>query len=1125
MISSPKRSATSTLGNITPQKLDTNEQARVLPYFSGRRFFPITWITSKVYNPFANPVTQKVGKKTQTTGYVYGGSVAGTVCHGMVDFLEAIEIDGEIVWSNPGGITRDGAHVNATGPIVVPNVGTFNLVWGTQTQGEADFLVCNAAAPEEHPYYRGQAIFEAKGLIFGEGRNNPPNIRILIERAPRFGLTMDETRSREGASLVTSLAELIGNKVYGAGRPDLIDEASWAATGAAIKREQVQAVPGDAGHVAVMGHGSVYVEQTESLQSIAGKVLENFDGWIRRKQNTGTLELGYFPHDGVIPVGLPELTLHDCAGKPEFTAPGLADDAVITDAVVKFVDRDWQMDPRSVAGISTASRKRLGAIRRKTFDRPFIHTAYQGTAQANELVKIYSRPAIPTSGNFRREKVLNLLPGDRFIFSYGPSAYSAICRVTRRRDPGRGGVVRLEYIEERGLAPLGYVPDADPAPARPAAPAPVPIVHARIFELPLTFVGEPEIYAAALAERPSANTWGFELHYSNTDATYDQLDRALHWALRGSLVANIADNTGTFNIAASGLDLSVLTAQSDAAKADNTLLLFVDNEIMSIGAGGAAGGGIYTIDVLRGRAGSVAAPHAAAAEIYIIPRAHLVPVTHLAFPVAAGVGYFKLLTFTPTESQAMADALRIVFNFADTTALAPTNLSANTGTGQVVDLKWDQSTTPYVIEYIIYRATGPGFGDEDQVATIAATQTPRYVDIRVAIGTQYRYRIKARSSAGLSNFSATVTATPGTIGSTSMDLTPPGNPVAPEKNAAAGKNGTNLTNDGAVYSYMTFTMGALPVRAIGQYLVYRLNGAGSYLVGGVSYNPAGEDLRLDFLPPGASIEVAARAFTINGVPSIDVAGAHNPYLVPGKTAQPNPPTGGSLAADSTAPAVKGDYTAVLWGCRVTVTAPNDADVAAIEVKATFTNLDNAADFTWYDESASASVIRRTATRGQTLSFALYAISLTSGWVRVRIVDASENRSDWLLLGNATSNAGRAVKDMALQNSDSVAVTGIQTGSGGSVEKVIARCPIKSYVAIAAGTGGEESFNFSLTGKGFSTKPDGGALTCTNDSDVKVRYDVDDAGNSSTNAVFKLNKAGGLVASGPYRVTGELYENF
>ena len=64
MISSPKTPAPPTkIGNVDAQKAATNQQAIPLPYFAGRRWLPVIWGCSRVYNPATKAVTQKVGKK------------------------------------------------------------------------------------------------------------------------------------------------------------------------------------------------------------------------------------------------------------------------------------------------------------------------------------------------------------------------------------------------------------------------------------------------------------------------------------------------------------------------------------------------------------------------------------------------------------------------------------------------------------------------------------------------------------------------------------------------------------------------------------------------------------------------------------------------------------------------------------------------------------------------------------------------------------------------------------------------------------------------------------------------------------------------------------------------------
>jgi hypothetical protein len=483
---------------------------------------------------------------------------------------------------------------------------------------------------------------------------------------------------------------MIGDDFFGLGLPEAVHVATWADLCTALQRTLTVSVPGDAAHVARMAYLSPFVDRQTPARNFFAAILEHFDGWIRPRD--GQLEAGQFPHDGITPTGLPELSYHDFVSHPDFDSPGLAD--VYTDADVVHLDRDLNMEEISTPGMSTSARERLGEYRPQTYQRPFVCTSYQGREQANELAKFYARPEETATVSIRRERVGSLHAGDRFVLNDAPNAATLIVRITERVDSAAGGEVTLSLVAERGLAPLTHVAPADVSP-RLADPALVSIVNARMFQLPAKFAGEADPIPAvvALAQRPAAHVAGFNLNFSDADVTYDELSPVSRWALRGTLAAAITSGATTFTLNAAGSELALLQAQSDAARDDDALLLFVDFEILSIGGVTALGGGAYSLTVLRGRRGSAAASHLINAPAYVIPREDLAIFQHAKFPRTSSTRYFKLASFTADAEEALSTALKLTFAFDDTTVDAPTGVTA-VAKAEAIYLSWSLPTLP-----------------------------------------------------------------------------------------------------------------------------------------------------------------------------------------------------------------------------------------------------------------------------------------------------------------------------------------------------------------------------------------------------------------------------------------------
>lgn len=108
-------------------------------------------------------------------------------------------------------------------------------------------------------------------------------------------------------------------------------------------------------------------------------------------------------------------------------------------------------------------------------------------------------------------------------------------------------------------------------------------------------------------------------------------------------------------------------------------------------------------------------------------------------------------------------------------------------------------------------------------------------------------------------------------------------------------------------------------------------------------------------------------------------------------------------------------------------------------------------------------------------------------------------------------ADYAAGNMLNQNASAVAITGgdvdnftttgITTGGGSSSRKVLCVFDANEVFSLAGGAY-FESENFSLTNRGFSTKPDVGLCVVVDPpGDLDVFYDWTHGSNSSTNAVI------------------------
>jgi hypothetical protein len=220
-----------------------------------------------------------------------------------------------------------------------------------------------------------------------------------------------------------------------------------------------------------------------------------------------------------------------------------------------------------------------------------------------------------------------LLPGDLFLWNYEPLDMELVCRVEERVEDPSKGHVQLEFCGEHGEFPMPFVKATDPrVGVTQSPPVDIDVTKVRIWFLPPGLGGGREI--TALIDRPSTADTGTQLWLSpNGSGPWQEvLDSGFFSALCEATAA-IGSGDGTVSISSSSLDFNRMQGQTALAQTNDSLLLLVDNELMSVGSITAAGGGAYTCSVLRARAGTLAAAHAADAPAWLFYNEELIAVT------------------------------------------------------------------------------------------------------------------------------------------------------------------------------------------------------------------------------------------------------------------------------------------------------------------------------------------------------------------------------------------------------------------------------------------------------------------------------------------------------------------
>lgn len=357
--------------------------------------------------------------------------------------------------------------------------------------------------------------------------------------------------------------------------------------------------------------------------------------------------------------------------------------SVINETYINYTDRDagWNTDYvvwKDNAGFFAKNRPEP-----QNLDKPFITQKVLAQVLATILGQA---AALPQSAGklqiaYTDAIFASCAPGNGFTFSYtSRPALAGIYRITKRTlpDPAKP-VFEIEVALDRsylytstffgGLVTRGIGGTPTGGTGGDVPPLePIPTTTAALFELPVALCPNSQPAIAALVQRDATSTLSAQLwlgrnYVFNGTApeSFFALGTITKFALHGELTADYpasaatlaianalpaeADNplplTDGFNVQLDGPD-QTMPDVSDFDALANTVLLFVDGEIMSVAEASLTGAGAYGLTVIRGRFGTPIQDHAAGAAVYIIARADLAIFQHAHFR-GGNTGRFKLI--------------------------------------------------------------------------------------------------------------------------------------------------------------------------------------------------------------------------------------------------------------------------------------------------------------------------------------------------------------------------------------------------------------------------------------------------------------------------------------------------
>lgn len=538
--------------------------------------------------------------KKVTVGYKYYLGMHMVLCHGPIDSIDAIEVDGKTAWSS--GTTGGAITINSPdlfgGESREGGVsGVVDIEMGSQTQGRNAYL--QAQLGTNIPAYRGVVGAVLRQVYVGL---NPylkrwsfwgKRINVRQDGIPQWYLARAAIGNDMNPAHI--IRECLTDPDWGMGYPEAdIDDAAFTTAA-------------DQLHTEGMGM-SILWDRSVQLDEFIGMVLKHIDGALYVDRNTGRFVLklargGY---------SIPSLLVLDEDSVERITDFKRNTIGELTNSVtVVFWDATTGKN-NSVTVQDIALAAQQGATVGTTIQYPGFTNGTIATQVAARDLKALSIPlASATIYANRRAAGLNI--GDVFVLSW--PRYGVTQMVMRVTNVELGSLdsnlVKIQAIEDVfALSAAIYAPPPPSGWANPnTPPAPCPyhcVIEAPFWEL-VQRMGETDAralpatagFVVATGVRPSSDASNAKL-YTDVTGVWEEAG-TVDFCPTAILTAAVSPNTTTFPIG-TGVDLDVVQVGTYA---------LIDSELVRIDAVSDT-----SLTVGRGVLDTVAKPHAVGARLF-----------------------------------------------------------------------------------------------------------------------------------------------------------------------------------------------------------------------------------------------------------------------------------------------------------------------------------------------------------------------------------------------------------------------------------------------------------------------------------------------------------------------------
>jgi hypothetical protein len=682
--------------NINVDQLNSNQQAVPVKYLAGRNYVAGDYI-SPAYNPKAIPIKTQVGKGGgEVTGFKYYADFALAFCMGgrrPVDAVYTVIVDSDIVWS--GNITRGSAQKEI---ITVPNYGLIHLYWGGESQIIDNILLTPRATPigggnqqdnttfppnaavigqtteaglasgdanpysghyDTHPAYRGQCYGVFINWKLGRDRTSIPNIQLELKRGcPWFnnGLVPSDNR---GVNPAAFLFDMFTDTRFGAGFPEAsLGVTKWGATYNALE--------------ALSARISPLISTEMEFRQLVADTLEYFNGFIRRNGNT--IELGMWNLGN--PTSVATLTDDDLLGDPELTPTGW--NSTLNEITVVYKDRIHHFNDYAQVYRSATNFRITGAPRPETVQRPWITDKDLAKAYVTQYGALQALPYLSGDLHVKREWLSNnnVLPGQIITYNSAFYALSFLLRLDQVEYPADKDAKATLTVEwDRSKWPSLYIAPGFQGPGG-FVMGPRAVWKLRITEVPYLLHDKKFLtQVVCLGVKGNYELAGFRVWASfDGGQTYQDLANSNHFGYYGKTDAAFADTGGAVTMRFYGVALDQIETQTPAQQNDDTLLCFIEAEVLSIGIVGPLGGGRFNVGFRRGRLGTTRVAHAANLDAFFIFRSQMREIDNAQF-VPGQVILFKLQPFTHMQDFDLTSITPVSYTVVGWGNIAPPTLT------------------------------------------------------------------------------------------------------------------------------------------------------------------------------------------------------------------------------------------------------------------------------------------------------------------------------------------------------------------------------------------------------------------------------------------------------------------